>query len=388
VQSVRAANRPPRFIQPVETIVQSDSVNNSPRRGFLKATVGAGLAAIGGSAGAQAFEYKPNQRYPDAAVQILDPSFAKYRIYSSTLEQLATGMRWAEGPVYFPEDGYLLISDVPNNRIMKYSEKDGSFTVFRQPSNWSNGNTRDRQGRLVTCEHSITRRVVRTEKDGKQTVLADSFEGKKLNAPNDIVVRSDDSLWFSDPLFGINGEWEGSRAKPEQATTNVYRLDRDGKLSAVITDLVNPNGLAFSPDEKNLYVVEWRGTPNRSIWSFDVSADGTLANRTKLIDAADQGALDGFKVDRDGNLWCGWGSNGALNAEAADVGGRKVFQLRGKPEELDGVMVFNPLGKAIGFIKLPERCANLTFGGPKNNRLYMASCHSLYALYVETHGAV
>ena len=156
----------------------------------------------------------------------------------------------------------------------------------------------------------------------------------------------------------------------------------------MITDLVNPNGLAFSPDEKKLYVVEWKGTPNRSIWSYDVAADGlSVSNKTKLIDAADQGALDGFRVDRDGNLWCGWGSNGALQAEPSDVGGRKVFQLRGKSEDLDGVMVFNPQGKAIGFIRLPERCANLCFGGPKNNRLYMASCHSLYALYVEAHGA-
>ena len=211
----------------------------------------------------------------------------------------------------------------------------------------------------------MTRRVTRTERDGKITVLADSFEGKRLNSPNDIVVKSDDSLWFTDPLFGINGEWEGTRAKPDQATTNVYRIGADGKVTAVITDIVNPNGLAFSPDEKKLYVVEWRGTPNRSIWSFDVNADGTVTNKTKLIDAADQGALDGFKVDRDGNLWCGWGSNGALNAEPADVGGRKVFQLRGKSEDLDGVMVFNSTGKAIAHIRLPERCANLCFGGPK-----------------------
>ena len=361
----------------------------TPRRHFLKAAAGTGLAVLGSGALAQSFDFKPNQRYPDPAVQILDPSFAKYRIYSSTVEQVATGMRWAEGPVYFPEDGgYVLVSDIPNNRIMKYSERDGSFTVFRQPANWANGNVRDRQGRLITCEHSVTRRVVRTEKGGRLTVLADSYEGKKLNAPNDIVVKSDDTVWFTDPLFGINGEWEGFRAKPEQATTNVYRIGTDGKLTAVITDIVNPNGLAFSPDEKKLYVVEWKGTPNRSIWSYDVNADGTVGNKTKLIDAADQGALDGFKVDRDGNLWCGWGSNGALQAEAAEQGGRKVFQLKGKPEELDGVMVFNPQGKAIAHIRLPERCANLCFGGPKNNRLYMASSHSLYALYVEAHGAV
>lgn len=357
------------------------------RRRFLQAAAGAGLTALGAPALAQSFAFTPNQRYPDPAVQVLDPSFTRYRIYSSTVEQVGTGMRWAEGPVYFPEGGYVLVSDIPNNRIMKYDEKTGAFTVFRANANYANGNTRDRQGRLVTCEHSVTRRIVRTEKDGRLTVLADSFEGKRLNAPNDIVVKSDDSVWFTDPLFGINGEWEGSRAKPEQATTNVYRIGADGRISAVITDLVNPNGLAFSPDEKKLYVVEWKGTPNRSIWAYDVADNGTVSNKTKLIDAADQGALDGFRVDRDGNLWCGWGSNGALQSEPTEINGRKVFQLRGKSEELDGVMVFNPQGKAIGFIRLPERCANLTFGGPKNNRLYMASCHSLYALYVEAHGA-
>ena len=363
-----------------------------PRRQVLKAASAAGLAATGAPAFAQAFAFTPNQRYPDPSVQILDPSFAKYRIYSSTIEQVATGMRWAEGPAYFPgadgAPGHLLVSDIPNNRIMKFDEKTGAFSVFRDKANWANGNTRDRQGRLITCEHSVTRRVTRTETNGKITVLADSFEGKRLNAPNDVVVKSDNSIWFTDPLFGINGEWEGSRAKPEQATTNVYRIAPDGKLGAVITDLVNPNGLAFSPDEKKLYVVEWKGTPNRSIWAYDVNADGSVANKTKLIDAADFGALDGFKVDRDGNLWCGWGSNGALNAEPSDVGARKVYQLKGKPEDLDGVMVFSPAGKPLAHIRLPERCANLCFGGPTRNRLYMASSHSLYALYVEAHGAV
>jgi gluconolactonase len=358
------------------------------RRGILSAALSGAALAISGSAKAQSFAFKPNQRYPDPAVEILDPSFAKYRLYSSTVEQVASGMRWAEGPAYFPDEGYLLLSDIPNNRIMKYSEKDGSFTVFRSPANYANGNTRDRQGRLVSCEHSVTRRITRTEKNGTVTVLADSFEGKRLNAPNDIVVKSDDTIWFTDPLFGINGNWEGFKAKSEQAGTNVFRIGTDGKLTAVITDLVNPNGLAFSPDEKKLYVVEWKGTPNRSIWSYDVNADGTVGNKVKLIDAADQGSLDGFRVDRDGNLWCGWGSNGALAPEPVEANGRKVFPLKGKPEDLDGVMVFNPQGKPIGFIRLPERCANLTFGGPKNNRLYMAASHSLYALYVETEGAV
>ncbi len=365
----------------------------STRRQLLQALGGTALAATGAPALAQAFAFTPNQRYPDPAVQILDTSFARYRIYSSTVEQVATGFRWTEGPAYFPgkaagEPGYLLFSDIPNNRIMKFDEKTGKTSVFRENANYANGNVRDRQGRLITCEHSATRRVTRTEKDGKITVLADKYNGKRLNAPNDVVVKSDDTIWFTDPLFGINGEWEGFRAKPEQETTNVYRIAADGKLTAVITDILNPNGLAFSPDEKKLYVVEWRGTPNRSIWSFDVNADGTVSNKTKLIDAADQGALDGFKVDRDGNLWCGWGSNGALNAEPTDIGGRKVHTLRGKSEDLDGVMVFNPQGKALAHIRLPERCANLTFGGPKNNRVYMTSCHSVYALYVEAHGAV
>ncbi|NPV25464.1 SMP-30/gluconolactonase/LRE family protein [Bradyrhizobium aeschynomenes] len=358
------------------------------RRGMLSAALSGAALAISGQAKAQSFAFKPNQRYPDPAVEILDPSFAKYRLYSSTVEQVASGMRWAEGPVYFPEERCVLVSDIPNNRIMKYSEDDGSFTVVRSPSNYANGNTRDRQGRLVSCEHSVTRRITRTEKNGTVTVLADSFEGKRLNAPNDIVVKSDDTIWFTDPLFGINGNWEGFKAKSEQASTNVFRIGTDGKLTAVITDLVNPNGLAFSPDEKKLYVVEWKGTPNRSIWSYDVNADGTVGNKTKLIDAADQGSLDGFRVDRDGNLWCGWGSNGALASEPVDINGRKVLPLKGKSEDLDGVMVFNPQGKPIGFIRLPERCANLTFGGPKNNRLYMAASHSLYALYVETEGAV
>ena len=360
------------------------------RRKFLKTAAGTGLAAFSGLSGAQSFDFKPNQRYPDPAVMILDPSFTKYRIYSSTVEQLGSGMRWAEGPVYFPEEGYLLLSDIPNNRLMKYDEKTGKFSVHKTNANYANGNTRDRQGRLVTCEHSVTRRVVRTEKNGRMTVLADSFEGKRLNAPNDVVVRSDDTIWFTDPIFGINGEWEGSRATPEQATTNVYRIAADGRLTAVITDLVNPNGLAFSPDEKKLYVVEWKGTPHRSIWSYDVAADGaSVSNKTKLIDADGPGALDGFRVDRDGNLWCGWGYSGAIATEPTDIGGgMKAYLPTGKSEEMDGVKVFNPQGKPIGFIRLPERCANLEFGGPKRNRLYMASSHSLYALYVESHGAV
>jgi gluconolactonase len=341
-----------------------------------------------------------SQRYPDPNVFILDPSFAKYRIYSSSIERLGTGMRWAEGPVYFPSEakggaGYLLCSDIPNNRIMKFDEATDSFTVHHNAigykTSYANGNTRDRQGRLVTCEHSVTRRVVRTEHDGQITVLADSFNGKRLNAPNDIVVKSDDSVWFTDPIFGINGQWEGERATPEQATMNVYRIDKSGAITAVITDIVNPNGLAFSPDEQFLYVVECGSAPHRLIWRYAVRADGTLdlASKFKFIEATGFGALDGFRVDKDGNLWCGWGATAAVQDTLTDIGGGMQAHLPcGKSEELDGVKVFNQDGRAIGFIRLPERCANLEFGGSKRNRLYMASCHSLYALYVESHGAV
>lgn len=343
-----------------------------------------------------------SQRYPDPNVFILDPSFAKYRIYSSSIERLGTGMRWAEGPVYFPSadkgngngkvrGGYLLVSDIPNNRIMKWDEATNEFSVYSTAYSYANGNTRDRQGRLVTCEHSVTRRVVRTEHDGSITVLADSFEGKPLNAPNDVVVKSDDSVWFTDPTFGISGAWEGERATPKQATTNVYRVDKSGRCNAVVTDIINPNGLAFSPDEQFFYVVECGRPPHRIIWRYAVNSDGLLdlSSKHELIKATDYGALDGFRVDRDGNLWCGWGASSVLKDTATDIGGgMKAYLPCGKSEELDGVKVFDKTGKPIGFIRLPERCANLEFGGIKRNRLYMASSHSLYALYVESHGAV
>ena len=178
---------------------------------FATAGAAAATLAVQNSANAQSFDFKPNQRYPDASVEVLDPSFAKYRLFSSTVEQVATGMRWAEGPVWFGDGRYVLVSDIPNNRIMRYDEANGNWGVFRQPSNFANGNARDRQGRLITCEH-LTRRVTRTEYDGKITVLADNFNGKRLNSPNDIVCKSDGSIWFTDPPFGIGGDWEGDKA--------------------------------------------------------------------------------------------------------------------------------------------------------------------------------
>jgi gluconolactonase len=307
--------------------------------------------------------WQPSERYPDPAIEIVDPSFEKYRVFSASVERLATGFRWCEGPVWFGDGRYLLWSDIPNNRIMKWEEETGAVSVFRKPSNFGNGNTRDRQGRLVTCEHG--RRVTRTEHDGSITVLIDRFDGKRLNSPNDIVVKSDGSIWFTDPVFGILGNYEGVRAEPE-LPLNVYRIDGvTGEVSVVATDISGPNGLAFSPDEKIFYLVESRATPHRLILAYDVVDGKNLANKRTLIDAGPRGTPDGFRVDVDGNLWCGWGMGSA---------------------DLDGVMVFSPAGKLIGRIALPERCANVCFGGLHRNRLFMAASHSIYALYVNTQG--
>ncbi|MBU4609476.1 SMP-30/gluconolactonase/LRE family protein [Achromobacter sp. GG226] len=350
----------------------SDHAPGHSRRRFLSATAMLGAAGLAHASGAPSFPFSPQQRYPDPSVQILDPSFARYRIYSSSVEQLASGFRWVEGPVWIADGRYLLFSDIPGNRILRWDETSGQTSVFRSPSNYSNGLGRDRQGRLLTCEH-LTRRVTRTEYDGSITVLADSFEGKPLNSPNDIICHSNGTIWFTDPPFGIGGHWEGEKAKAEQPH-GVYRIAPEGgAVERVLDDLAGPNGLAFSPDEKTLYIVEGRHQPYRRVWAYDVADDGSLSNKRMHIDANGPGALDGIACDEDGNLWCGWGSSGAPGVD---------------PAEFDGVMVFNREGKAIGHIRLPERCANLCFGGEKRNRLFMASSHSLYALYVETRGAV
>jgi gluconolactonase len=308
--------------------------------------------------------WEPSERYPDPSVQVLDSSFAKYRLALAGVERLATGMRWCEGPVYFGDARCLLWSDIPNNRIMRWDEETRRASVYRAPSNFANGNTRDRQGRLVTCEHD-TRRVTRTEYDGTVTVLMDKFEGKPLNSPNDIVVKSDDSIWFTDPPFGILGNYEGHVAAPE-LPTNVYRLDKTGRATVAAGDINRPNGLCFSPDEKKLYIVEAGVTP-RVIRAYDVADDGTkLANGRAFITAEAGGTPDGFRCDVDGNLWCGWGMGNA---------------------QQDGVKIFDPAGKPIAFIALPERCANLCFGGSKRNRLFMAASHSVYSLFVNTQGA-
>ncbi len=305
--------------------------------------------------------WEPSQRYPDPAVRVLHPDFNAYRLPLASVERLADGCRWSEGPVYFGDARCVLWSDIPNDRILRWDEDTGAVSTYRKPSNNANGNTRDRQGRLVTCEHR-GRRVVRTEYDGALTVLMDRHEGKRLNSPNDVVVASDGAVWFTDPVFGLLGYYEGEKAESELPAA-VWRIDpQTGRASMIADDIAAPNGLAFSPDERTLYVVASRETP-RKILAFDV-VDGTrIANRRVFIDA-EGGSPDGFRVDVDGNLWCGWGTD----------------------PELDGVRVFNRNAEPIGHITLPERCANLCFGGRWRNRLFMAASHGLYALYTNTQG--
>lgn len=310
--------------------------------------------------------WRPHPRYPDPAIEAIDARFDKYHLKQSAVERLFTGCRWAEGPVWFGDGRFLLWSDIPNNRMLKWEEETGVVSSYREPSNFTNGNTRDRQGRLVSCEHG-GRRITRTEYDGTITVIQDSYESKPLNSPNDIITKSDGSIWFTDPVFGISGDYEGHRAEPE-ISQNVYRVDPvTGQSIVVADDILGPNGLCFSPDESILYVVESRGEPSRKILAYDVSKDGlSIGNARVLIDAGD-GTPDGMRCDIDGNLWCGWG----MGSEA-----------------LDGVFVFAPDGTHIGRIALPERCANVCFGGTKRNRLFMAASQSIYALYVNTAGAV
>jgi gluconolactonase len=322
-------------------------------------------ASIAGGEGDLRARWERSERYPDPAIEIVEPTFAKYRIFNASVERLVSDCRWCEGPVWFGDGRYLLWSDIPNNRILKWEEETGVVSVFRRPSAHSNGNTRDRQGRLVTCEHA-GRRVTRTEYDGSITVILDRFEGKPLNSPNDVVVKSDNSIWFTDPPFGITGNYEGYAAAQE-LPQHVYRVDAvTGRASVVADDLAGPNGLAFSPDERKLYIVESRGEPNRRIRAFDVVDGVRLSNGQVFVDAS-PGTPDGFRCDVDGNLWCGWGMGS---------------------KELDGVTIFSPQGQLIGRIRLPERCANVCFGGAQRNRLFMAASHSVYALYVNTQGAI
>jgi gluconolactonase len=293
--------------------------------------------------------------------EIHDPRFRHLVVGSAALDELYNGCRWAEGPVWFADLNCLIWSDIPNERMMRYSQ-DGDVSVFRPRSDFTNGNTRDNQGRLISCQHGA-RRVVRTEIDGTITVLADSYQGKRLNSPNDVVVKSDDTIWFTDPSYGIMSNYEGFKAEPEQETRNVYRLDpKGGSLTVVASDFGQPNGLAFSPDESKLYIADsWSShDPDwpAHIRSFDVGADGTLAGGGELC-VTGKGLPDGFRVDVAGNIWTSAG---------------------------DGVHCFSPEGELLGKILVPQTVSNVTFGGPRRNRLFITATKSLYAVYTATMG--
>ena len=301
-------------------------------------------------------------RYPDPAVRVLDPRFDRCRLHNAAVERLATGYRWVEGPVWFGDHRCLVWSDIPGNRMLRWDEATGVVTPFRSPADFANGHTRDRQGRLVSCEH-LTRRVTRTEHDGSITVLIDQFDGKPLNAPNDVVVASDGSVWFSDPGYGILSDYEGRRAALELPTA-VYRLDPErGDAEPVVQDLERPNGLCFAPGESRLYVVD-SGSEPRSIHVYDV-AEGRVGAGRRFADMS-PGSSDGIRCDTEGNLWASAGGGG---------------------DGYDGVHVFAPDGILIGQVLLPEACANLCFGGVAGNRLFMAASRSIYALYVNATGA-
>lgn len=301
----------------------------------------------------------PTDRY-----EVIDSRFRGLFNPNAPILQIASGMSWVEGPAWFGGGRYLVWSDIPANRIMRYDETDGSVSIFRQPSGNTNGHTVDRQGRLISCEHG-GRRVSRTEHDGTVVTLADRFEGKRLNSPNDAVVKSDGSIWFTDPSYGIDSDYEGNKAESEIGACNVYRIDGDtGDISVVITDMVRPNGLAFSLDETQLYVADTGathvpGTP-AEIRIYDVSADGRSVANGRQFCLSTAGLFDGFRLDADGRIW----------TSAAD-----------------GVHCYDPDGTLIGKIRVPELVGNLTWGGAKFNVLYICATTSVYAVRLMVNGA-
>ena len=272
----------------------------------MAASLTIGSAEIGAGSGGSRWESSTPIRYPDPDIKVLDPRFQKYVLGNAAIERIAGGCRFNEGPVWFGDGRYLLWSDIPNDRIMKWEEETGAVSVFRKPSNYANGNTRDRQGRLVTCEMDA-QRLTRTEYDGTITVLADSFEGKRLTAPNDVVVKSDGSIWFSDNGAGTRGNYLGHKGVWE-LPLRVYRLDPvSGEMTVAVGDMKRPNGLAFSPDEKLLYVVDTPGPGQRTIQVYDIVDNGAKTANRREFCSAEPGGSDGLRIDTDGNLWCGWG---------------------------------------------------------------------------------
>jgi gluconolactonase len=342
------------------------------RRSLLTAAAaGAALAPL--ARAERDWSGKDPVRYPDPDIVVLDKRFEKYKIGNTAIQRLRSGMLWAEGPAWNGVGNFLVWSDIPHNVQLRYLEEDGHVSVFRNPANYSNGNTFDYEGRQLSCEHQ-SRRVVRYEHNGKVTVLADKWQGKQLNAPNDIVVHPDGAIWFTDPGYGILGVYEGGEAKLEIKEA-VYRIDgKTGKMEMVTDDLYKPNGLCFSPDYKKLYICDTGSThyPDapKEIKVYDVADSKSLKNSKRYIsmDLPGKGAgqADGIRADKDGNIWVGAGWVGA---------------------GYDGVHIFAPGGERIGMILLPEMCANICFGGTHRNRLFMAASQSLYAVYVGTQGA-
>jgi gluconolactonase len=296
--------------------------------------------------------------------EVLDPRFRKLAYQYVHVDKLYTGCRWAEGPAWFAAGRYLVWSDIPNDRMLRWDETDGSVSVFRQPSMNSNGHTVDLQGRLVSCEH-LSRCVSRTEFDGKRTVLADRYGGRRLNSPNDVVVKSDGCIWFTDPSYGIDSDYEGDASPSEIGANNVYRIDSaNGRVSIVASDFVQPNGLAFSPDESLLYIADTGLTHKADgphhVRRFKVSADGCSLSGGEVFATCPVGVYDGFRVDVHGNLWLSAGDG--VHCNASD-------------------------GSLLGKILIPETVANVCFGGPKLNRLFICGTTSLYSVFLNTRAA-
>ena len=297
-----------------------------------------------------------------SSFEVIDPRFRRLAFGNVHVEKLYTGCRWAEGPAWFAAGRYLVWSDIPNDRMMRWDETDGSVSVFRQPSMNANGHTVDPQGRLVSCEHR-GRCVSRTEHDGSRTVLASHIEGKRFNSPNDVVVKSDGSVWFTDPSYGIDSDYEGDAAPNEIGAQRVYRIDpASGAVTVVASDFVQPNGLAFSPDESLLYIVDTGATHQvdgpHHVRRFRLSTDGTLAGG-EVFATCPVGLYDGLRVDVHGNVWLSAGDG--VHCHAAD-------------------------GDLLGKIRVPETVANLCFGGAKRNRLFVCATTSLYSVYLNTRG--
>ena len=295
-----------------------------------------------------------------ANYEIRDDRFARLTWGVAELETLWTGGRWAEGPAWFAAGRYLVWSDIPNDRVMRWDETDGSTSIFETPARNQNGHTVDREGRLIACEHR-SRSVTRVEHDGSRTVLADRHDGRRFNSPNDVVVKSDGSIWFSDPTYGIDSDYEGDRTASEIGHSHVWRIGPSGTVTAVLDDMRQPNGLAFSPDESLLYVADTGRTHDPSvapvIRAYPVLGDGLGAGR--LVCTCDTGLYDGFRVDTEGRIWSSAG---------------------------DGVHCYAPDGTLLGKILVDEVVANLTFGGPKRNRLFICATTSLRAIYVNARG--